>query len=96
MIVERNHVEKTFEQLVKIARAKCLEPVVDHWTELFNADVSCFLRKGRLTVIIHVPLKSPDKILSKYINSHMRIGNATFHVELEEHITVINQEETLV
>ena len=97
MIVQRSQVKKTFEQLVKNARAKGLEPVVNHWTELFNSDVSCFFRNGRLTAIIHVPLKSLDKmLLSKYINSPMRIGNVTFHVELEENIIAINQEETLV
>ena len=97
MIVKKKQVKETFQRLVKNARSKGLEPVVDHWTEVFNVDISTFFRKGRLMAIIHVPLKSPDKMmLSKYINSPLRVGNMAFHVELEENIIAINQEETLV
>ena len=97
MIVERDQVKRTFEQLVKQARQKGLEPVVDHWTEMFNAQVSSFFRNGRMTAIVHIPLKSPDMMmLSKYINSPLRIGSLTFHVDLKENILAVNQEETLV
>ena len=43
MIVQRSQVQKTFEQLVKNARAKGLEPDVNHWTELFNVGCQLFL-----------------------------------------------------
>ena len=97
MIVEGEQVKRTFEQLVKQARQKGLEPVVDHWTEMLNAQVSSFFRNGRMKAIVHIPLKSPDvMMLSKYINSPLRIGNLTFHVDLKENILAVNQEETLV
>ena len=97
MIVEREQVKRTFEQLVKQSWQKGLEPVVDHWTQMFNVRVSSFFWNGRMTAIVHIPLKSPDMMmLYKYINSPLRIGNLTFHVDLKENILTVNQEETLV